>query len=70
MTTNDNSYPGQLQLGRQLPHLRDIEFFVFIAINPSTTTLANKLAHTFLAINRQPLELERCSNPLRIQQVF
>jgi len=23
-----------------------------------------------LAINRQPLELESCSNPLRIQQVF
>ena len=24
----------------------------------------------FLAINRQPLELESCSNPLRIQHVF
>jgi len=35
-----------------------------------TTARANILAGTFLAITRQPLELESCSNPLRIQQVF
>ena len=35
-----------------------------------TTARANKLARNFLAINRQLLELESCSNPLRIQQVF
>ena len=38
--------------------------------NLLTITRANKLAHNFLAMNRQPLELESCSNPLRIQQVF
>jgi len=39
-------------------------------INPLTTAWANKLARNFLAINRQLLELESCSIPLRIQQVF
>jgi len=29
-----------------------------------------RLAGPFLAINRQPLELESCSNPLQIQQVL
>jgi len=28
------------------------------------------LARNVLAMNRQPLELESCSNPLRIQQVY
>jgi len=37
---------------------------------PLTTERANLLARPFLAINRQPLELESYSNPLRIQQVF
>ena len=39
-------------------------------INRLLSPQANKLARPFLAINRQPLELESCSNPLRIQQVF
>jgi len=30
---------------------------------------ANRLARTFLVITRHLLQLERCSNPLRIQQV-
>ena len=34
------------------------------------TVRANMLARPFLAKNCQPLELESCSNPLRIQQVF
>ena len=38
--------------------------------NPLTTARANLLARNFWAINRQLLELETCSNPLRIQQVF
>jgi len=36
---------------------------------PLTTAKANRLSHTFLVITRQLLQLERCSNPLRIQQV-
>jgi len=39
-------------------------------VNPLMTAQANKLARNFLAINRQMLELESCSNPLGIQQVF
>jgi len=39
-------------------------------INPLTTARANILVPPFLAINRQPLELESCSNPLQIQQVL
>ena len=35
-----------------------------------TTAHTNILAPPFLAINRQPLELESCLNPLRIQQVL
>jgi len=42
----------------------------FFFINPLTTVRANILAPPFLAINRQPLELESCSNPLQIQQVW
>jgi len=38
-------------------------------VNPLTTTGANKLAHAVLVITRHLLQLERCSNPLRIQQV-
>jgi len=33
------------------------------------TAKANILARTFLVITRQLLQLERCSNPLRIQKV-
>jgi len=36
---------------------------------PLTPTRANMLALGFLIITRQLLQLERCSNPLRIQQV-
>ena len=36
-------------------------------LRPAQTTI---VAGTFLAITRQPLKLESCSNPLRIQQVF
>jgi len=35
-----------------------------------TPALAIVVAGTLLAITRQLLDLERCSNPLRIQQVF
>jgi len=38
-------------------------------IFPLTTAKANKLAPGFLVITRQPLLLEKCSNPLWIQQV-
>jgi len=41
-----------------------------IDFNPLTTARSNILACPFLAINRQPLELESCSNPPWIQQVF
>jgi len=37
--------------------------------NPLTTTRATIVAHAFLVITRHLLQLERCSNPLRIQQV-
>jgi len=43
---------------------------MLLAINPLMTAWANELARPFLVINRQPLELESCSNTLRIQQVF
>ena len=38
--------------------------------NPLTTTRATIMAHVFLVITRQPLQLERCSNPLRMRKVF
>ena len=38
--------------------------------NPLRPAQATIVAGTFLAITLQPLELESCSNPLRIQQVF
>jgi len=37
--------------------------------NPLTNAKANILTRTFLVITHQLLQLERCSNPLRIQQV-
>jgi len=37
---------------------------------PLTTARANKLALGFLVITRHPLQLESCSNPLRMRQVF
>jgi len=40
--------------------------FEMMCITPLTTAIGRP----FLAINRQPLELESCSNPLQIQQVF
>jgi len=43
----------------------DIEIVSF----PLTPTKTNILALGFLVITRQLLQLERCSNPLRIQQV-
>jgi len=36
---------------------------------PLTTTRAIIMAQVVLAITRQLLQLEKCSNPLRIQQV-
>jgi len=36
---------------------------------PLTTARANRLTRRFLVITRHLLQLERCSNPLRIQQV-
>jgi len=39
---------------------------LYIVFNPLTTAIGRP----FLAINRQLLELESISNPLRIQQVF
>jgi len=38
-------------------------------MNPLTTAKDNRLARTFWVITRQLLQLERCSNPIRIQQV-
>jgi len=38
-------------------------------INPLTTAKANRLVRTFLVITRHLLQLDTCSNPLRIQQV-
>jgi len=37
---------------------------------PLTTARDNKLAQDFLIITRQPLQLESCSNPLRMRQIF
>jgi len=39
-------------------------------LNPLTPAQATIVAGTLLAIIRQLLQLERCSNPPRIQQVF
>jgi len=39
-------------------------------MNPLRPAQGTVVAGTFLAMTRQPLELESCSNPLRIQQVF
>jgi len=47
-----------------------IQFISMKTFNSLTTARANILARTFLAINCQPLELESCSNPLWILQVF
>jgi len=46
-------------------------FFSFglCILHPLTTAEANRFARTFLIITCQLLQLERCSNPLRIQQV-
>jgi len=42
-----------------------IRFFIL----PSVPAPATRVAGAFLAITRQPLEIERCSNPLRIWEV-
>jgi len=44
--------------------------FSSLFFNPLRPAQATIVAGTFLAIARQPLELESYSNPLRIQQVF
>jgi len=38
--------------------------------NPLMPALASMMATTFQAITHQPLELESCSNPLRVEEVF
>jgi len=64
---NMNRRKNLLQLGNHVW----ISFCpIKFVLNPLTTAQAHILARTFLAINRQPLELESCSNPPRIQQVF
>jgi len=40
-----------------------------LVLNPLTLARATIVPRTFLVITRQLLQLERCSNPLRIQQV-
>jgi len=35
-----------------------------------TTTRAKRLAQGFFVITRQPLQLQRCSNPLRMRKFF
>jgi len=49
-------------------------FYIKLSPPHFTTKLlpwkANRLARTFLVITRHLLQLERCSNPLRIQQVL
>jgi len=44
-------------------------FLNILFFNPLTTTRATIVAHAFLVITRHLLQLERCANPLRIQQV-
>ena len=39
-------------------------------LNPLTTTRATIVAQGFFVITRQPLQLDRCSNPLRMRTVF
>jgi len=38
--------------------------------NPLTTTRATIVAQYFFVITLQPLQLDRCSNPLRMRKVF
>jgi len=38
--------------------------------NPLTTTRATIVAQVFFVMTRQPLQLDRCSNPLRMRKVF
>ena len=38
--------------------------------NPLMTTGATIVAQSFFVITRQPLQLDRCSNPLRMRKVF
>jgi len=38
--------------------------------NPLTPVPVTMMGGAFLAITRQPLKLERCSNPLRIREDF
>jgi len=45
-----------------------LQFICFL--NPLTTTRATIVAHAFYVITRQPLQLESCSNPPQMQQVF
>jgi len=40
------------------------------ALKLNNVCTGNLTAGTFLAISRQPLELESCSNPVRILEVF
>ena len=44
--------------------------YVPILVGSLTTTRATIVAHVFFVITRQPLQLDRCSNPLRIRKVF
>ena len=39
-------------------------------VKPLTTTRATIVAQVFFVITRQPLKLDRCSNPLRMRKVF
>jgi len=43
---------------------------LYFTFNPLRPEMAKIGAGTLLAIIREPLELESCSNPLRIQQVL
>ena len=41
-----------------------------LTLYPLTTTRATIVAHAFLVITRHLLQLDRCSNPLRMRKVF
>jgi len=49
---------------------KKVKRYLICMFNPLRPSQVTIVAGTFLAITCQPLELESCSNPLRIQEVF
>jgi len=68
---HDTGWPKKTTHKNFIKSYKDpVNFMHFAGFNFLTTARANILARNFLAMYRQPLELESCSNPLRLQHVF